>query len=136
MASQQEIYQTLINVGASPEEARTLSAIAMAESGGQMIPSSVDPNSHGWYQINMDAHSGVNPYDPVDASRYALQLYRDQGGRPWSVFTNGSYQRYLGGGDSGMPEPTNNAEWWAQQQAGGGGMGPPEAPLEGAGVVP
>src|SRR3990167_72145 len=128
MASQQEIYQTLINVGASPEEARTLSAIAMAESGGQMIPSSVDPNSHGWYQINMDAHSGVNPYDPVDASQYALKLFREQGGRPWSVFNNGDYQRYLGGGDSQvalLEEGTRGA--------GGGGGGSSVVAITGPG---
>ena len=145
MASQQEIYQTLINVGANPEEARTLSAIAMAESGGDN--NAYNPNgedSVGWYQINLRAHGDridqAGASDPVRSSQYALQLYREQGGRPWSVFTNGSYQRYLGGGDPSMQEPTNNAEWWAQQQAGGGGMGPSPPPGWGGGsnveVVP
>lgn len=88
-STQQTIYDTLIGQGASPDEARTLSAIAMAESGGNpgALNDSDIETSSGWFQINTDVHPLTiqQAQDPVMAAAYALNLYRTQGPKPWSV---------------------------------------------------
>jgi hypothetical protein len=99
---QQDIQQVLQAQGATPQEAAILAAIAMAESGGNPGAANVSniENSHGLFQINLNAHPSMTTQtanDPASAAAYALSLYREQGGKPWSVFTNGSYQKYLGG---------------------------------------
>lgn len=100
MASQQQIYSTLLSVGATPAEAQTLSAIAMAESGGRN--DAYNPNgedSVGWYQINLRAHGAnidfAGAQDPGASSRYALKLFREQGGQPWSVTHQANGRPYL-----------------------------------------
>ena len=106
-----KLYQLLINQGATPSEASTLAAIAMAESGGNpgaKNDTSIE-SSYGLFQINLDAHPDVGMEqagDPVFAADYALQMFRQQGGKPWTMYNNGQYQNYLPGGDTGSTTPT------------------------------
>ena len=95
--NQAQIFALLRQQGATVEEAMTLSAIAMAESGGIAQKSKVDPNSWGLFQINLDAHplSVAQAMDPETSAAYALKLFREQGGQPWSVYTNGTYAQHM-----------------------------------------
>lgn len=103
--SYDQIYELLKGQGATDYEADQLSAIGLAESGGD--PNAHNPvgeNSWGMFQINLDAHKGMNPQsarDPVASAFYALSLFRSQGKVPWSVThskwkgTDRDYRQYL-----------------------------------------
>ncbi len=101
--SYKDIWDTLIRVGAKNEEAATLTAIALAESGGD--PTSYNPgtvntpeHSYGLWQINLNAHPDITPdqaMTPLKAAAYALNLFREQGGKPWSVYNNNDYLQYM-----------------------------------------
>lgn len=131
---QGQIYNLLIQNGASPDEARMLSAIAMAESSGNPGAANVSDieKSYGLFQINTNVHS-LSPeqaMDPNVSAQYALSLVRSQGYKPWSVFTNGSYKQFLGGGGESMPTDSRNNLGPAQFLFGGGApvADPPKAP--------
>ena len=131
--SQQDMYEAALRAGFLPAEAQVMSAIGMGESGGR--GDATNPNgeySVGPLQINLNAHSSSIDEDSArdidKAMAFAYQLSR--GGKdfsPWSVFTNGSYQQFLGGdapaatGGSSMTDPglTNLPEGWNVIQIGG-----------------
>lgn len=86
----------------------TMAAVALAESGGN--PRSHNPvppdDSYGLWQINMigslgpqrRAQFGISSnsalYDPLTNARAALAIFRSQGLRAWSTYSNGAYGRY------------------------------------------
>lgn len=84
-------------------------AIALAESGGNPRAHNSTPpdNSYGLWQINMigplgparratfGLQSNEELFDPVKNARAALSVRRSQGWGAWSVYTNGSYKRFL-----------------------------------------
>lgn len=122
MASQSDLYNSVIRAGGTPTEARYLAAIAMAESGGRSVKSSVDPNSWGPWQINLDAHPQYTveqAMDPQIAATIALSLARARGSfNDWSMYTNGGYEQYLGGdmditdippGPGTIPRPSSSS---------------------------
>lgn len=91
-------------VGFPESEIATGVAIAMAESGwnpnatGRAVPSRPD---RGLFQIN-DIHKGnawypSNIYDPLENVKAAYQVWKERGGswRPWVVYQNGMYRKYL-----------------------------------------
>ncbi len=103
-----------IQGGFSPENARTMAAIGMGESGGNAgidtVQSGLDPNksnefSVGLTQINMQAHGDklkrrgwteADLRDPVKNMTIAKEVYDEVGSfKPWSVFQKGLHQQYL-----------------------------------------
>lgn len=115
-----QVIQLLLKNGAQPGEANTLAAIAMAESGGNTSAhnpgtAQTPENSWGLWQINLNAHpsmSSSTATDPDKAAIYALQLFRSQGGQPWTTYTNGSYAQFLpsmGPNNGQVPQSGNGA---------------------------
>lgn len=87
----------------------TMSAIAMAESGGNPRAHNAIPpdNSYGLWQINMlgamgpsrRAQYGISSneqlYDPATNARAAAKILAGQGPSAWSTYSSGAYKRYL-----------------------------------------
>lgn len=109
-------------VGGTEEEARTLGAIAMAESSGN--PRAHNPNantgdnSYGLWQINMlgkmgperlakyGLKSNEDLFDPLTNARVALQMSREaKGFKDWTTYTSGKHTKYLGNANSGAVDP-------------------------------
>lgn len=132
-----DVYQDLINVGFSPDAATIMVAIAGAESGyDDQIQGDLglqDANwgpSFGLFQIRTlkaETGSGSNrditrlAGSDAEQARAAFQI--SGGGRdftPWSTFTNGAYQGFLGGAQAAAggaadpgdgPFPTWGPDW-------------------------
>ncbi len=93
--------------GFSPEQAQTMTSIALAESGGNSAQRSADGHSWGLWQINARAHPELSErydlVDPLDNARAAYELSRSGTDlSPWTV-THGGGNRLgrhflLGGG--------------------------------------
>jgi phage protein D len=95
--------------GFTGNDAVTMGAIAMAESGGKVRALNSKPPdlSYGLWQINMIG--GLGPerrrqlglsgneqlYDPATNARAARAIYQQQGFGAWSVYRSGAYKRYL-----------------------------------------
>ena len=95
--------------GFTGNDAITMGAIAMAESGGKVRALNSKPPdlSYGLWQINMIG--GLGPerrrqlglsgneqlYDPATNARAARAIYQQQGFGAWSVYRSGAYRRYL-----------------------------------------
>ncbi len=110
----QQLYQIARRNGANENEARTLAAIALAESGGNSRAlngnnrnGSVD---YGLWQINsVHRRSGFDPRranDPDYNAQWAVRIMRDaKGFTPWTVYKTGAYRQYQrqprGGGGGG-----------------------------------
>ena len=103
-----------VQAGFSPENARTMAAINMGESGGQAgidtVQSGLDPNkskefSVGLSQINVQAHgdklarrgwTAEDLRDPVKNLTIAKEVYDEVGSfKPWSVYQKGLHHQYL-----------------------------------------
>lgn len=99
------------SAGFTPQQARIMAAIAMAESSGN--PRAHNPNartgdnSYGLWQINMlgsmgperrrlfGIRSNEQLFDPATNARAAYSIFRQQGFNAWSVYRSGAYRRYL-----------------------------------------
>jgi len=99
--------------GFTPEQARVMGAIGMAESGGRAAvdtSQTIDPGkkneySIGLFQVNAQAHgdklaklgySEDDLRDPRKAAKVAKMVYDEVGSfKPWSVFKSGDYTKYL-----------------------------------------
>lgn len=107
-----EIYQTALAAGFSPEQAVTMTAIALAESGGR--PEAHNPNrstgdnSYGLWQINMidslgparRKEFGIGSDDALfDPQTNAAAAFQVSGGggnfKPWTTYTSGAYKSHL-----------------------------------------
>ncbi|WP_261569923.1 NlpC/P60 family protein [Frankia gtarii] len=94
------IYGYARAAGFTPDQAVTMTAIALAESGGNGgAHATRGEDSRGLWQINMDAHrqwTGLDAYDPAVNARLAYEVSRS--GRdvsPWTT-THGQHDaRYL-----------------------------------------
>lgn len=103
-----------IQGGFSPENARTMAAISMGESGGNAgidtVQSGLDPNKSNEYsiglaQINVQAHGDKlarrgwtenDLRDPVKNMTIAKEVYDEVGSfKPWSVYQKGLHHQYL-----------------------------------------
>jgi cell wall-associated NlpC family hydrolase len=97
----QQIYRFARAAGFSPEQAVTMTAVALGESGGNSRAHNPHgEDSRGLWQINMDAHQSwageLDLYDPVDNAKAAFRVSR--GGEdisPWTVTHGGQSARYL-----------------------------------------
>jgi len=100
--------------GFSPQQAKIMGAIGMAESGGNptidTVQSGLDPGKKGEYsiglfQVNAQAHGDKlrklgytedDLRDPVKAAQVAKMVYDEVGSfKPWSVYKSGAYSQYL-----------------------------------------
>ncbi len=106
--SQKEIYDGFIARGYSPEEARLMSSIAMAESGGKLgaFNGKGADESYGLMQINMKGNLGPARMKELGLSNKsqlwdfntnldaADRIYKTQGLKAWGAYTNGSYRKF------------------------------------------
>jgi len=110
----QQMTDIAVQGGFSPENARTMAAISMGESGGNAgidtVQSGLDPNKSNEYsvglsQINVQAHGDklkrrgwteADLRDPVKNMTIAKEVYDEVGSfKPWSVFQKGLHNQYL-----------------------------------------
>ena len=94
-----EIYHFARLAGFSPDQAVTMTAVALAESGGNTgAHNPHGENSQGLWQINVAAHTdmaGTNLYDPLTNARAAFQVsHQGQDVSPWTT-THGGDAAYL-----------------------------------------
>jgi hypothetical protein len=100
--SAEQIYAFAVEAGFSPDQATTMTAVALAESGGNGSALNTTPPEHsiGLWQINANAHpdlaSRFNLNDPVDNARAAyLVSHNGTDVSPWTTTHNGLGARYL-----------------------------------------
>ena len=114
--AQPNLEKLALEGGFTPEQAKIMAAIAMAESGGDAsidtVKSGLDPDkrnefSIGLWQINMIEEYGVERrnllgidrdeqlYDPATNVRAAKMIFDQQGFEAWGAYTNGSYKKFL-----------------------------------------
>src|SRR5918994_3670148 len=97
--SPEEIYAHARAAGFSPDQATTMTAIALAESGGNTeAHAGVGEDSRGLWQINVAAHGEKygDLYDPAANARAAFAV--SGGGEnisPWTVTHAGRDMPYL-----------------------------------------
>jgi hypothetical protein len=96
-----EINTALVNAGAPPAVAPTLTAISGAESGygrSQISPTNKDGSrDHGVFQVNDKAWPFQNvAAQPLEKqAEIAVHIYNQQGLKAWSTYNNGAYKKYL-----------------------------------------
>ncbi|WP_051274398.1 NlpC/P60 family protein [Cellulomonas sp. URHD0024] len=95
-----EIYRVARLAGFSPDQAVTMTAIALAESGGETgAHATVGENSLGLWQINVAAHpnlQGVDLTDPLNNAKAAFEVSgHGTDISPWTVTHRGTGARYL-----------------------------------------
>jgi cell wall-associated NlpC family hydrolase len=99
--SAEQIYGFARRAGFSPDESATMTAIALAESGGNSKAHNPHgEDSRGLWQINGKAHPSFltkyNLYDPVDNAKAAFEI--SHGGNdvsPWTTTHGGLSSRYV-----------------------------------------
>jgi hypothetical protein len=120
--SAREIYRFARMAGFSPDQATTMTAIALAESRGNTgAHNPRGEDSRGLWQINVNAHrdlAGVNLYDPLENARAAFRISR-QGtdASPWTTAHN------KGGGPAAYLTYRREAEAAAIAAGDGPGLG-------------
>ena len=119
----QQIADLLKQQGFPQDKIPTMTAIAMAESGGRtqaFNPEGLD-KSYGLFQVNM--HGGLGParmkqfglqkesqlFDPATNAKAAKQILGSQGLGAWSVYKSGKYKEFL-------PQAQQAAQAAPQQQ--------------------
>lgn len=110
-----QIAGYVLNAGFTGENAIKATAIALAESSGNT--SAYNPNdpaggSFGLFQINGANLGNLSPSDlndPAINSDKAYSLFSQQGFEPWSTYTSGAYQAYLGQAQEAVNDYTSNA---------------------------
>jgi hypothetical protein len=108
--TQKEIYDMLLEGGFKEDDAKIMSAVAMAESGGDSRALNDDGKkdlSYGLFQINMigdmgperrdlyNLNSNNNLYDPMTNIRVTKEIFDKQGYGAWGAYTNNSYKTFL-----------------------------------------
>jgi len=94
------LAQLWIEAGGNPKLANLMSAIAMAESQGQVGAVNKQSGAAGLWQILPSAHPqyDVNRLtsDPLYNAQAAVAIEKSQGLGAWSTYTSGAYKEYLG----------------------------------------
>jgi cell wall-associated NlpC family hydrolase len=155
-----EIYRFARMAGFSPDQSATMTAIALAESGGNSgAHNPRGEDSRGLWQINAAAHPnlrGTDLYDPVENAKAAFGVSR--GGAdvsPWTTTHGGDHAKYLAyrmdaeaaarsaGDGTNLGVWTGTPGYGSPLAAGGGGTGGlgnggvgTGGPLDGAFAVP
>jgi cell wall-associated NlpC family hydrolase len=97
----EQIYGFARRAGFSPDESATMTAIALAESGGNSKAHNPrGEDSRGLWQINVRAHptfaSKFNLFDPQDNARAAFEIARKGDDvSPWTTTHGGLSSRYV-----------------------------------------
>jgi LysM repeat protein len=110
------LYRLAQEVGFTPEQARIMAAIALAESGGDAqidtVASGLDPKmekefSLGLWQLNVikdyqaerfplfNIKKAQELYNPLTNARAAKIMFDRQGYEAWGAYTDGSYKTFL-----------------------------------------
>lgn len=126
----QQIASLLQQQGISKEKIPTMTAIALAESGGR--PQAFNPTgldkSYGLFQVNM--YGGLGParmkefglksekelFDPQTNVRAAKRILGSQGLGAWSVYKSGKYKEFLPQAQQALQGLPSQAEKQPQQQ--------------------
>ncbi|OHV25726.1 glycoside hydrolase [Parafrankia soli] len=134
-----QIYAYARAAGFTSDQAVTMTAVALAESGGNgMAHATRGEDSRGLWQINMNAHkqwAHLDASDPAVNARMAYEVSRQ--GRdisPWTVTHGGADARYLDyraqaqraaieAGDAGAQGNWSGTEGYGHAVAAGGGGG-------------
>ncbi|WP_051807649.1 NlpC/P60 family protein [Actinoplanes subtropicus] len=99
--SAEQIYGFARRAGFTPDESATMTAIALAESGGNSKSHNpVGEDSRGLWQINGKAHpdflTKYNLYDPLDNAKAAFEIsHRGEDISPWTTTHGGLSSRYV-----------------------------------------
>jgi cell wall-associated NlpC family hydrolase len=99
--SAEQIYGFARRAGFSPDESATMTAIALAESGGNSKAHNPHgEDSRGLWQINGRAHPNFltkyNLYDPLDNARAAFEIsHKGHDVSPWTTTHGGLSSRYV-----------------------------------------
>jgi len=99
--SAEQIYGFARRAGFSPDESATMTAIALAESGGNSKAHNPHgEDSRGLWQINGRAHpdflTKYNLYDPLDNAKAAFEIsHRGEDVSPWTTTHGGLSSRYV-----------------------------------------
>jgi hypothetical protein len=96
----EQIYAFAREAGFSPDRAATMTALAMAESGGNSTAHNpYGENSKGLWQINAAVHpqfAGMDLYDPVQNAKAAFSVSHGGGDiSPWTTSHGGASARYV-----------------------------------------
>jgi cell wall-associated NlpC family hydrolase len=143
-----EIYRFARLAGFSPDQSVTMTAIALAESGGDTHAHATgDEDSRGLWQVNLDAHgSWAGQLDLYDPAVNAAAAYRVSGGghdvSPWTV-VHGDNPPYLAyqaealaaaraSGDTGAMGVWTGTEGYGHPLSAGGSDGTVQAFLDSA----
>jgi Lysozyme like domain len=103
MLSADEIYAVAREAGFARDQARTMTSIALAESGGDSAHRGGGEDSRGLWQINVQEHPELAERydldDPLGNARAAYELSRSGTDlSPWTVTHGGAGRRFLIGG--------------------------------------
>jgi len=99
--SAEQIYGFARRAGFTPDEAATMTAVALAESGGNSKAHNPrGEDSRGLWQINGKAHPSFltkyNLYDPQDNAKAAFEIsHRGEDVSPWTTTHGGLSSRYV-----------------------------------------
>jgi hypothetical protein len=136
IAAHAAIHSALINAGASPEAATTLTAISGAESGfGKSVVSPVNSNGsrdYGVFQVNNKAWPqfggpAIATAPLSEQAAAAVHIWNTQGPKAWSTYNNGAYKNYLGAANAAAkasgyaPTPSQQSQPSAPQPTTVGG---------------
>ncbi len=144
--SAEQIYGFARRAGFSPDESATMTAIALAESGGNSKAHNPrGEDSRGLWQINGRAHPSFlgkyNLYDPLDNARAAFEVSRKGADiSPWTVTHGGLSSRYVrykeeaqaaavANGDGPGRGVWTGTQGYGDRVAASAGDDPPGAPL-------
>lgn len=121
-----------LHAGGPAKVARTMAAIALAESGGR-VNAKGGPNSDGSYDYGLwqiNSSHGYNVFrlthDPGYNARAAVAVYHSQGLQAWTTYTSGRYKAFLGNAATATPAsrpPRPDAGGTGGGSGGGGGGG-------------
>ena len=101
-------------------DAQTACAVCMAESRGDPTAHNTNgEDSRGIFQINVapnanPGYAAEDLFDPWTNARVAHEIWQARGWQPWTTYTGGAYQQFLGqcgGTGSPAPLPAINKSW-------------------------
>lgn len=100
-----QIYDLNTSVGFDQSDAVIMTAIVLAESGGDTTARNAAGTGVGLYQINPKAHGAewnLKGQDPQASAKFAFQLYQGRGGKgsqnrfvDWEAFTNNKFMDHI-----------------------------------------
>jgi cell wall-associated NlpC family hydrolase len=95
--------------GGASSLAHLMGAIAMAESGGRTNAHNASGASGLWQIMPGSQRIGGNLFNPMINAENAVAIYRAQGLRAWSAYTNGAYLSFMNKG--GMVKSFDKGGW-------------------------